>query len=57
MLKENFYKNPFECYDYIPIGVCIINSNYSVIYWNRTLEAWTGKNRNDVLYKKIFDIL
>lgn len=56
MLKENFYQNPFECYDYIPIGVCIINSNYSVIYWNRTLEAWTGKNRNDVLYKKIFDI-
>lgn len=56
MLKDKFYENPFECYDYIPIGVCIINSNYSIIFWNRTLEAWTGKDRKDMLYKNIFDL-
>lgn len=56
MLKENFYENPFLCYDYIPIGVCIINENFNIIFWNRTLEAWTNTNREEILYKNLFSI-
>ncbi len=38
----------FTLFDYIPLGVCVIDSDYSVIYWNECLQQWTGINRNEI---------
>ncbi len=56
MLKDIYYENPFITYDHIPIGICIINSNFNIIFWNRTLEAWTNIQREEVAFKNIFEL-
>jgi len=56
MLKDIYYENPLITYDHIPIGICIINSNFNIIFWNRTLEAWTNIQREEVIFKNIFEL-
>ena len=45
----------FELYDYIPLGVCIIDINYSVVFWNYYIEKWTQIKRKDILGKNVGD--
>jgi signal transduction histidine kinase len=33
----------------LPIGICIIDKNYKIIYWNDTLATWTKKAIEKVL--------
>ena len=35
--------------DYIPVGVCIINRDYKVLFWNSCMEDWCGIDRNEIL--------
>lgn len=56
MLKDIYYENPLIAYDHIPIGICIINNNFNIIFWNRTLETWTNIHREDVIFKNIFEL-
>ncbi len=56
MLKDVYYENPLIAYDHIPIGICIINNNFNIIFWNRTLEAWTNIQRDDIMFKNIFEL-
>ena len=32
----------FSGLDYAPVGMCVINKDYLVLYWNRCLEGWSG---------------
>lgn len=41
--------NQLEVIDHIPIGMCIINRDYTVLFWNSCMEDWTGIERNDIL--------
>ncbi len=41
--------------DYVPSGVAILEGDFEVIFWNRTLESWTQINRNDIVGHKIFE--
>ncbi|RME71033.1 MAG: PAS domain S-box protein, partial [Chloroflexi bacterium] len=45
----------FELFDYIPLGVCILRRDFSVLFWNRYLEEWTGLKRGDILGHSILD--
>lgn len=57
MTKYNDLKsNPYLFYDYIPVGICIINKNYNIKFWNRSLEGWTATNRNEYVGKNLLDI-
>jgi PAS domain S-box-containing protein len=38
----------FTCFDYVTVGVCIIDEKFSIVWWNRRLEEWTGKKRETV---------
>ena len=41
--------NQFEVMDHVPVGMCIINRDNKVLFWNRCIEDWTGIKRNDLL--------
>ena len=45
----------FELFDYIYDGICIIDSKYKILYWNSSLETFTGIDRKDVLNKFLTD--
>jgi len=34
--------------DHMPMGVCVLNDEFEVIYWNNCLETWTGISRSRI---------
>jgi len=45
----------FELFDYISDGICVINSKYKVLFWNSSMENFTGIDRKDILDKHLAD--
>ncbi len=43
----------FKLFDDMPIGVCIINKDYKVLYWNDTLEDWTNITKEQIVGKQL----
>lgn len=39
----------------MPLGVCIFDANYVVVFWNRCLESWTRINAADIMGKQLGD--
>ncbi len=35
--------------DYIPVGICVINRDYEVLFWNSCMEDWCAINRSEIL--------
>lgn len=57
MSKYNCTKdNAFMLYDYVPIGICIVENTYTIKYWNLCLEGWTGINRETIIGKNLLEI-
>ncbi len=38
----------FSLLDQIPLGICILQSDYFVVFWNRCLEEWTKISRDRI---------
>lgn len=45
----NHSQKHFELLDLVPIGNCIIKSDYTVLFWNYCLEQWTKIHRETIL--------
>jgi len=43
----------FGILDRVPEGVCVLREDFSVLFWNRCLEDWTGISRSEILLKDI----
>lgn len=41
--------------DPIPLGICVLQSAYQVVFWNRCLEDWTGIGRDRIEGQSIYD--
>ncbi len=52
-IKMEDHAQNFNPFDHIPIGIFILKSDFSVIFWNTWLEDWTGIERNQILGTKI----
>lgn len=39
--------------DQVPIGICVLRSDFVVLYWNRCLEEWTNLPRGKIVGEKI----
>jgi two-component system, cell cycle response regulator len=39
----------FEVLDKIPLGMCVIDHNYQVLFWNRCLCDWTKITKSEIL--------
>jgi len=48
-------ENAFKLYDYLPIGVCIVDRNYKVLYWNKCLEGWTNRLIKEMIGKNLIE--
>ncbi len=45
----------FTLFDSLPIGALVINKEFKIVYWNRTLEVWTGMDKNRIVGKSLLD--
>lgn len=41
--------NDYSLMDHVPNGICIMDNNWNILFWNRCLEDWTGRTRQTVL--------
>ncbi|MDZ4688113.1 MAG: response regulator [Planctomycetaceae bacterium] len=42
--------------DSVPVGVCLLASDWTVLAWNRTLAEWTGLPRMNVISRNLTDL-
>lgn len=42
-------------FDNVSIGICIIDCDYKVLFWNTHLEDWTKINKQDIIGSSLFD--
>jgi PAS domain S-box-containing protein len=54
MKKE--IENNFELYDFLPIGICIIDESYEIKYWNKRLASWTGLEKDESEGKNLLEL-
>ncbi|MBL1210954.1 sensor domain-containing diguanylate cyclase [Geminocystis sp. GBBB08] len=45
----------FTLLDYLPVGICVLNPEMKVVFWNRCIENWTNIPRNHILNQNIAD--
>jgi PAS domain S-box-containing protein len=45
----------FRLFDDMPIGVCVLRRDYTVVYWNYTLEDWTGIISESIVGKELME--
>lgn len=49
--------NRFQPFDYLldlPVGVCVVKADFTVLYWNRCLQEWTGYSIDQVEGEQVF---
>ncbi len=49
------HKNNYSMLDYIPVGLCLVDREYKVLYWNRCMEVLTGVNKAGVIGTDVRD--
>ena len=40
--------------DFVPIGHLVVDRDFTVIFWNRNMESWTGISRKTILKTNLF---
>ncbi|GET40444.1 PAS domain-containing protein [Microseira wollei] len=43
----------FTILDRVPVGLCVIQQDMVVLYWNRILEDWTKIPQTEIIGKKL----
>ncbi len=54
MNDNNTDLNKYSIFDNVPIGICIIDKDYNVLFWNTHLEDWTKINKEDIIGNSLF---
>ncbi len=39
----------YRVLDHVPVGVCVIDKDYTVRFWNNSMEYWTGVYRDNII--------
>ena len=55
-MQKIIEKNNFKLYDFVPIGICIINRDYTILFWNKCIEGWSGISRTEILGKNLLEL-
>lgn len=53
MDKISQVQEKFNLLDQVPLGVCVLQQDLIVLFWNSSLEEWTKITRNQILGTKI----
>lgn len=43
----------FTALQNLPAGICVVDENYNVEFWNRQIELWTGIKSSEICRRKI----
>ncbi len=54
MNKINSILNKFDIWDHSPIGMCVIDETYKIVFWNQCLADWTGLKKTELIGKSLF---
>ena len=46
----------FRVMELFPVGVCVIESDFKIIFWNRLLCDWTGKDLKKTIGRSLFEL-
>jgi PAS domain S-box-containing protein len=49
MSASEIVNERYRVLDHMPVGVCVIDKNYIVRFWNNCMEYWTGIDRDKIL--------
>lgn len=55
MIDTETIDSYFGSLDYMPIGAFVLREDYVVLFWNSTLEHWTGIRRDEIVSTDIGD--
>ena len=55
MQELNMATTKFSLLDNLPIGLCLINQDFVVVFWNRCLEKWTQIPKTEILGTNLCD--
>jgi len=55
MIQEDSAGLSFSPLDMIPNGILILRLDFTILYWNRCMEEWTGLSRDTVTGTNILD--
>ncbi len=55
MKIPNNLTNKFIILDHSPIGMCVVDDKYNVIFWNKCLADWTEKTKVEMIGKSLFE--
>lgn len=60
--ENNIFETVIDCYpddyrllDYVPVGICVFDRDYRVVFWNRCLSHWSHVEPSDIEGKNIID--
>lgn len=46
----------FRFLEQLPVGICITDLNFKIVFWNTLLEKWTGIKRDEMRGQKLTDV-
>ena len=46
----------FVALDHVPMGILILRDDFSVVFWNRQLEDWTGVPKSSIVGSNIYEM-
>lgn len=55
MEKTGMEQESFSMLDNVPMGICVIRSDYTVMFWNTCLEDWTGLSKTGMLGRCLYE--
>jgi len=47
----------FGILDHVPVGVCVLQRDFIVLFWNQCLEDWTQIQRDSIIGKSIYEFI
>ncbi|SLM30838.1 hypothetical protein MTBBW1_250009 [Desulfamplus magnetovallimortis] len=47
------FSDKLNVLNYVPVGICIFDINYTVLFWNKCLAHWTRLNSSDIVGKNL----
>lgn len=49
------YANSYRVLDYVPVGICIFDKDYNVIFWNKCIAQWSNVEPANIVGKNIIE--
>lgn len=51
----NHCPHSYRVLNYVPVGICIFDKNYHVLFWNKCLANWSRVDPSDIVGKNIIE--